>query len=108
MRPLDLDSNSARKAAEQLQVNLGRYDIPSDLHDGQGLALLSICVGLIVWCDGTRFWWRTGWNEEHRRFVYAWQSSLEPDIAARRVSRLYVQVRREGPAIPTGADRGSI
>ncbi|MEV0233068.1 hypothetical protein [Nonomuraea sp. NPDC050786] len=30
--------------------------IPADVHDGYGLALVSVWVGLVVWCDGERYW----------------------------------------------------
>lgn len=49
-------------AAKELQEALETHGIASDVHDGYGLALVSVWVGLVVWCDGARFWWRTGWD----------------------------------------------
>ncbi|MEV0821577.1 hypothetical protein [Nonomuraea rubra] len=88
---------SSLDAAEQLRRELGRLDIPSDIHDGYGLALVSVWVGLVVWCDCERFWWRTGWDDGRKRAVYAWHSVLEPARAARRVARRYADVRQSQP-----------
>ncbi|MGW0192420.1 hypothetical protein [Nonomuraea sp. NPDC003201] len=43
-------------------------------------------MGLAVWCDGHRFWWRTGWDPEHKRAVYVRHPAIEPVRAARRAA----------------------
>ncbi|MFB9623451.1 hypothetical protein [Nonomuraea helvata] len=83
--------------AVQLQGELGRLEIASDIHDGYGLALLSVWVGLVVWCDGGRFWWRTGWDPRRQRVIYAWHPSADPARAARRIALRYVQLRASHP-----------
>ncbi|MFB4280726.1 hypothetical protein ACBJ59_35935 [Nonomuraea sp. MTCD27] len=81
------------RSAELLQQEL-RYDgINADVHDGYGLALVSVWVGLVVWCDGGRFWWRTGWNPERHRVIYAWHPTDDPFRAARRIARRYAELR---------------
>lgn len=97
VRPLD--------AAEQLQRELNRLGIPSEVHDGYGLALVSVRVGLVVWCDCERFWWRTGWDAERKRAVYAGHPILEPTRAASRLARHYAGVRttQQVPAATVGA-----
>ncbi|WP_157548587.1 hypothetical protein [Nonomuraea candida] len=80
-------------AAEQLRRELARLGIPGDVHDGYGLALVSVWAGLVVWCDCERFWWRTGWDAGRKRVVYAWHPVVEPGRAAARIARQYAQVR---------------
>ncbi|MEV0622543.1 hypothetical protein AB0I81_55145 [Nonomuraea sp. NPDC050404] len=90
---------SSLDTAEQLQRELSILGIPSDVHDGYGLALVSVWVGLVVWCDHERFWWRTGWDAGRKRAVYAWHPILEPARAARRVARRYADVRASRPTL---------
>ncbi|MFB9621560.1 hypothetical protein [Nonomuraea helvata] len=71
--------------------------VPADVHDGYGLALVSVWVGLVIWCDGDRYWWRTGWDPHRKRVIYAYHSALEPERAARRVAFRYVDLRRRHP-----------
>ncbi|MFC6578129.1 hypothetical protein [Planomonospora parontospora] len=80
-------------AAEDLREALEREGITADVHDGYGLALVSVWVGLIVWCDGERFWWRTGWDDRRQRFTYAWHPAADPVRAARRVAFRYTALR---------------
>ncbi|MEW9553837.1 hypothetical protein [Nonomuraea sp. NPDC050783] len=85
---------SSLDAAEHLQRELSHLGIPSDVHDGYGLALVSVWVGLVVWCDCERFWWRTGWDAGRKRSIYAWHPILEPARAAGRIARRYADVCR--------------
>ncbi|MGV9302213.1 hypothetical protein ACWDLG_02470 [Nonomuraea sp. NPDC003727] len=59
--------------------------------------MISVWVGLVVWCDGEHFWWRTGWNSAKRRVIYAWHPSTEPIRAARRVALRYADLRVAHP-----------
>ncbi|MDH2429278.1 hypothetical protein [Sphaerisporangium sp. TRM90804] len=88
------DGRLALETAQTLKTGLAAHGISSDVHDGYGLALVSVWVGLVVWCNGDRFWWRTGWNPQNRRIVYAWHPALDPDRAARRIAFRYAQMRR--------------
>lgn len=81
------------RSAELLQRELRYSGIDADVHDGYGLALVSVWVGLVVWCDGGRFWWRTGWNPERHRVIYAWHPADDPFRAARRIARRYAELR---------------
>ncbi|MFC5946567.1 hypothetical protein, partial [Micromonospora harpali] len=89
----ELSGRRALVSAERLQAELGHLGVGSDVHAGHGMAMVSVWVGLVVWSDGERFWWRTGWNIEHIRPVYAWHPSTEPRRAARRVARRYASLR---------------
>ena len=85
-------------SAELLQEVLRLDGIEADVHDGYGLALVSVWVGLVVWCDGERFWWRTGWSAERRRSIYAWHPASDPYRAARRIARRYEELRAQQDA----------
>ncbi|MEV4064024.1 hypothetical protein [Nonomuraea dietziae] len=82
--------------AETLSRALASHGVATDVHDGYGLALVSVWVGLVVWCDGYRYWWRTGWNTERRRVIYAWHPASDPDRAARRVLLRFGDLREQG------------
>lgn len=84
-------------AAHRIQEALRASGIVADVHDGYGLALVSVWVGLVVWCDGERYWWRTGWDAERKRAIYAWHSTTEPERAARRVAFRYAGLRGRHP-----------
>lgn len=84
-------------SADRLKYALRDLGIAADANDGYGLASVSVWVGLVVWCDGERFWWRAGWDERRNRAVYAWHSALEPVRAARRVAFRYADLRATHP-----------
>ncbi|MER5647123.1 hypothetical protein [Streptosporangium sp. NPDC002524] len=85
------------EVAEELRAQLERLGIKADVHDGYGLALVSVWVGLVVWCKDDRYWWRTGWDARRHRPVYAWHPAAEPVQAARRVAFRYVELREVHP-----------
>ncbi|MEV4362041.1 hypothetical protein ACWEPL_20265 [Nonomuraea sp. NPDC004186] len=87
-------------AAQQLQRKLIHLNISSDVHDGYGIALVSVWVGLLVWCRHDAFWWHTGWEPGRKRAVYAWHPLPEPGRAARRIAVRYAELRRAHPHSP--------
>ncbi len=82
-------------AGHELRRVLEAHGIVADVHDGYGLALVSVWVGLIVWCDGERFWWRTGWDDRRQRFTYTWHPAADPVRAARRIAFRYAALRAD-------------
>lgn len=88
-----LPLNTAEELCRSLQV-LG---ISADVHEGFGLALVSVWVGLVVWCDGERYWWRTAWDACRKRPVYAWHPAVDTARAARRVAMRYADLRGNHP-----------
>lgn len=88
-------------SSERLSLALRQLGIATDIHDGYGLALVSVWVGLVVWCDGERFWWQGGWDDRRERAVYAWHSALEPERTAHRVARRYADLRKSHPLSET-------
>ncbi|MER7506654.1 hypothetical protein AB0L05_41635 [Nonomuraea pusilla] len=91
-------------SAELLRQALERQGVAADVHDGYGLALVSVWVGLVVWCDGHYYWWRTGWNAERHRVIYAWHPAIDPVRAARRISMQYQELRNVQPHSAMVAD----
>ncbi|WP_371779639.1 hypothetical protein [Streptosporangium subroseum] len=83
--------------ADLLRAALADHGITCDVHDGYGLALVSVWVGLVVWCDGDRFWWRTGWDARRGRFIYAWHPATDSDRAALRITVRYRELRETHP-----------
>ncbi|MFI6603011.1 hypothetical protein ACIBHX_42795 [Nonomuraea sp. NPDC050536] len=59
----------ALNTAVELHRSLQVLGISTDVHEGFGLALVSVWVGLVVWCDGERYWWRTAWDARRKRPV---------------------------------------
>ncbi|MEU7832967.1 MULTISPECIES: hypothetical protein [unclassified Nonomuraea] len=94
---------SADLLRQTLQTEHG---IQADIHVGYDLALVSVWVGLVVWCDGHRFWWRTGWDPERKRPVYAWHPAIEPGRAARRIAFRYADLRADHPLSQAIGDLG--
>ncbi|MER6001988.1 hypothetical protein ABT120_25685 [Nonomuraea angiospora] len=43
---------SALETADELCAALARMGISADVHEGRGLALVSVWTGLVVWTDG--------------------------------------------------------
>ncbi|MDP9844044.1 hypothetical protein [Streptosporangium lutulentum] len=95
IRPLVPMGMTSLETAELLRRELAVQQITCDIHDGYDLALVSVWVGLVVRCDGERFWWRIGWSFRHSRFVYAWHSATDPERAAQRIAVLYAELREQ-------------
>lgn len=94
VEPQPVLPSHALRAAQELRNALDRHGIPADVNDGYSLAVISIWVGLIVWCDERIYWWRTGWTSNQReRAVYAWHPVLDPTRAAYRVALRYADLR---------------
>jgi hypothetical protein len=90
------------KAAERLQLGLKQLGITGDVHDGFGFALVSVWVGLVVWSDGDRFWWRVAWNPARSCPIYTWHQADDWQRAAWRVARRYAELRGTQPLPETG------
>ncbi|WP_343955188.1 hypothetical protein [Nonomuraea longicatena] len=83
------------ESAERLRdVLRAAHEIEADVHNGYGLALVSVWVGLVVWCDPNRFWWRLYWNAWQRRPVYAHHPVTDVTRAARRIALRYADLRQ--------------
>ncbi|MER6952071.1 hypothetical protein ABT294_49485 [Nonomuraea sp. NPDC000554] len=91
---------SALETADELRDALVRMEIPADIHEGRGLALVSVCTGLVVWTDGFWYRWWTGRRSRTGRWLYEHHSAFEPERAARRIAARYAELHR-APSIVT-------
>ncbi|MET9064481.1 hypothetical protein [Streptosporangium sandarakinum] len=80
--------------AERLRRALEALGVVADVHDGYGLALVSVWVGLVVWCNGDRFWWQAGWDEQCGRPAYASRPVSGVEEVARLVAARCAKLRR--------------
>ncbi|MFI7049621.1 hypothetical protein [Streptosporangium sandarakinum] len=85
---------SAVEVAERLRRALEALGVVADVHDGYGLALVSVWDGLVVWCNGDRFWWQAGWDEQCGRPAYASRPVSGAEEVARLVAARYAELRR--------------
>nr|WP_189178543.1 hypothetical protein [Microbispora rosea] len=81
-------------------MELEQYGVAADVHEGYGLALVSVWVELVVWTDGRWFRWRSGRTSASRRPVYAFAPASDVAATARRVAHRYRQLRRIYPCPP--------
>jgi hypothetical protein len=105
--------NGKKTQAELSAVLLGEalrteHGIRADTHAGYDLALVSVWVGLVVWCDGECYWWRAGWDEPRRRVLYARHLAIEPSRAARRIAFRYADLRKQTPSAEVIGDPLSV
>jgi hypothetical protein len=99
-----LPDSPAVHAVERLRLALERRGIGARTYGGYGLALLT-AGPLIVWCNGHRFWWCTGWDARRRRPVMGSQQASATERTARRVEFHLARLResrtqqtsRQGP-----------
>ncbi|WP_182881675.1 hypothetical protein [Microbispora sp. H10949] len=97
---------TAAHTAERLRVELEQYGVAADVHEGYGLALVSVWVELVVWTDGRWFRWRSGRTSTSGRPVYAFAPASDVVTAARRVAHRYRQLRHVHPCPPYLAGEG--
>ncbi|MFF0307025.1 hypothetical protein ACFYSC_06340 [Streptosporangium sp. NPDC004379] len=83
-----------RQYAELLQRELEQQGVVADVHVGHELALVSVWVGLVVWCNGDRFWWQAGWDEQCGRPAYASRPVSGVEEVARLVAVRCTELRR--------------
>lgn len=101
----------AVRAAYSLCRQLEFHRIAADVHEGDGVALVSIWVTLVVWCedgpDGTtRFrWWSGRTSARTGRWVYTYCPAGAAATAARRIADRYAELRATHPLSPMIAER---
>ncbi|MFG1959823.1 hypothetical protein [Nonomuraea sp. NPDC049028] len=86
--------------ARRLAAALAAQGIATDVHHDYGMPTVSVWVGLIVWCNEGKYWWRTGWNPRRHRAIYAWHPSAESARAAHRIALRYTALRISYPLSP--------
>lgn len=86
--------------AEQLRGELERLGVSADVHEGDGLALLSVRLHLAVWCErgpeGWRYrWWTGRVSQRTGRWIYTGCRALAVKTAAQRIAARYAELRRD-------------
>ncbi|MEU7915686.1 hypothetical protein [Microbispora bryophytorum] len=100
----------ATVAAERLRAALEGRGVAADVHAGDGVALVSVWVEVVVWCefgpDGWRYrWWTGRISQSTGCYVYTGCRADAVETAARRVADRYAEVRRTHPLSPVVAER---
>ncbi|GII62365.1 hypothetical protein Skr01_24500 [Sphaerisporangium krabiense] len=90
----------AALAAHRLSHALERHGINGQVHEGRGLALVSVWTDLVAWTDGSCFWWSGAVSDSNRR-TYSYSPADDPVTTARRVAERYAELRRR-PLPPPG------
>ncbi|MFI6504398.1 hypothetical protein [Nonomuraea typhae] len=91
------------RAAQRLVRALEPHGIAADIHDGYGLALVSVWIDLVVWTDGLVYrWWSGSVSGGSGRRVYAACPADAPETAARRIAlRNRMLQQTHPPCAPT-------
>ncbi|GAA2853558.1 hypothetical protein GCM10010517_11410 [Streptosporangium fragile] len=98
-------SPAALATAQRLRAALARHGISAIVKGDDGLAMVSVCAGLTVWCNGERFWWYARWDAQRRCRVNASQEVSALDRAAERIAAHHARFWQSPPgsAHPGGA-----
>lgn len=110
-RTQDMVRRSATvSAARRLRAELEAHGISADIHEGYGVALISVWVDLLVWCevgpDGPRYrWWTGRISDRTRRYVYTGCPGNATETAARRIAARYRELRADHPLSPVIVER---
>lgn len=88
----------AAVAVLRLCRELEAFGITADPHEGDQVAALSVCRGLVVWCDhgpdGMRYrWWTGRVSARTGRWVYTLCPVDACQTAARRIHARYQELR---------------
>ncbi|MFD8564293.1 hypothetical protein ACWDOR_30720 [Streptosporangium canum] len=93
-----LAGTPAVHAACLLRDELVRHGVEGDVHDGYGLALVSVWADLVVWTDGMVYrWWTGRLSPRTRRRLYAVYGLDNPAAVARVVALRYAELRESHP-----------
>ncbi|MEU7939516.1 hypothetical protein [Microbispora bryophytorum] len=92
--------SAALVVAEQLRNELERLGVVADVHEGDGVALLSVWLHLVVWCErgpeGWRYrWWTGRVSQRSGRWIYTGCRALAVKTAAQRIAARYAELRRD-------------
>lgn len=91
-------SSSSLRAAEQLALALEDLGVAADVHEGHGIALVSVWTDLVVWTDGMAYsWWSGRISGRTGRKLYTYGPAHDPVAVARRVAERYAELREEHP-----------
>jgi hypothetical protein len=90
--------SAAERAAQELHQALAERGIATDVHSGHGIALVSVWAGLVVWCDGNLYRWRTGRTSPITgRPLYTLHGCDRPEVVASYVALRHAELRATNP-----------
>ncbi|WP_433256446.1 hypothetical protein ACQPYK_17465 [Streptosporangium sp. CA-135522] len=93
-----LAGTPAVHAACLLRDELARHGVQGDVHDGYGLALVSVWADLVIWTDGMVYrWWTGRLSPRTRRRLYAVYGLDNPAAVARVVAQRYTELKESHP-----------
>ncbi|WP_326821988.1 hypothetical protein [Streptosporangium sp. NBC_01756] len=93
-----LAGTPALHAACLLRDELERHGVEGDVHDGYGLALVSVWADLVIWTDGMVYrWWNGCLAPRTRQRLYAVYGMDNPAAVARAVMLRYTELRENHP-----------
>jgi hypothetical protein len=80
--------SDALESADWLRAALSDLGVSADVHAGQGIALISVWIDLVVWTDGTiYYWWSGEQSPANGRRLYSYGPADDPVTVARRVAQ---------------------
>ncbi|GAA3417957.1 hypothetical protein [Streptosporangium vulgare] len=84
----------AALTAERLRIGLEHCGIAADVHQGHGVALLSVWTNLVVWTDGLAYRWWTGKISAKTGRLYRVYGVDNPITVAHRVAQRCEELRK--------------
>ncbi len=86
------------QAAEWLRLALLDLGITADVHNGDGISLVSVWIDLVVWSDGTSYIWWSGQKAARTgRWKYHYGPTDDPLTVARRVADRFRDLAKGHP-----------
>ncbi|MEV4750526.1 hypothetical protein AB0K21_29545 [Streptosporangium sp. NPDC049248] len=83
----------AALAAERLRIGLEHCGVSADVHEGHGVALVSVWTDLLVWTDGRAYrWWTGKTSAKTGRRLYRVYSADNPITVAHCVAQRYKEL----------------
>ena len=96
--PVESGSDPASyAAAAALAEELRNLEMPADIHQGFGIALVSVWIDLVVWTNGISYHWWSGTVSTRGRWLYTYNPVNDPVTAACRIAVRYAELRGAHP-----------
>jgi hypothetical protein len=86
-------------SAERLESALHDLDVAADVHQGEGIALVSVWVDLVVWTDGRWYrWWTGQTSAKTGRRLYHVYGTDNPVTVARAIVIRRTELQKAHPS----------
>ncbi|MEV4378228.1 hypothetical protein [Streptosporangium sp. NPDC049644] len=98
----------AALAAERLRIGLEHCGVSADIHEGHGVALVSVWTDLLVWTDGRAYrWWTGKTSTKTGRRLYLVHGVDNPITVAHYVAQRYEELLKAAYQCGDVAERTS-